>query len=427
VERQPRLSVVATSRNDDHGGHLVERMQWFVDGLAWNAERARIDTELVMVEWNPPAERPPLSDALRWPSTGDRLSVRIVTVPPAEHQRLVGEGGIPMMQMIAKNVGIRRARGTNVLATNIDILLAPSLFDFSTSGIGNGVLWRADRYDVEFPFDPLVTTVEQAYEFCESHPVRFERRDGVYYPETGRTLPIYQGLGDFVSWQVRHAADRALRLARSSGSGGPEGAGDARPTPGHHRPVDRSLRSLLAYAEDRARAIGDMAVLPKLNVNACGDYTLLSARDWDRLRGYPEWVVHSLHLDTIFMHQAHAAGLAFVDVEPPSVAFHMEHAAGSGWTPEAQKEHLESVRRRGMTHISPERLREEKRVLLAAHRRHFPVVYNDEEWGLATAEVTEWSPAAGSPTSSSSGGSGRRARRGAQSATERSTGSATTS
>ena len=64
--RQPHLSIVAASRNDDHGGNLFERMQLFVDGLADQARRFDMPTELVLVEWNPPADRPSLAEALRW-------------------------------------------------------------------------------------------------------------------------------------------------------------------------------------------------------------------------------------------------------------------------------------------------------------------------------------------------------------------------
>ena len=392
MSQAPRLSVVATSRNDDHGGHLVERMQWFVDGLAWNAERRGIATELVMVEWNPPSERPPLREVLSWPPPGGRLSARVITVPAAEHRRLAGDGGIPMLQMIAKNVGIRRAAGINVLATNIDILLAPSLFDLAVSKIGDGAVWRADRYDVEFPFGSGVATVEEAYAFCKAHPIRYERRDGIYYPGLGRRLPIYQGPGDFLAWQLRQAWHHGPHVGGSGARepGDADGAASP-PTLARHRPRSGSLGDLASFAAGRARALADLAVLPSLNVNACGDFTLLSARDWARLRGYPEWVVHSLHLDTIFMHQAHAAGLSFVDVEPPSVAYHMEHAAGSGWTPEAQEQHLSSVTNRGMDHITSERLRLEKRRLLAARRQGSPVMYNDENWGLAEAPVSEFS------------------------------------
>ncbi len=381
---RPRLSVVTTSRNDDHGGHLLERMQWFVDGLAWNADRRHVSVELVLVEWNPPEDRAPLIDTMRWPSGESMLSVRVLTVPHAEHQRLLPEGGIPMLQMIAKNVGIRRAHGDNVLATNIDILLAPELFDFTTTKIGDGTVWRADRNDVEFPFPDGVATVEEALAFCKSHPIRYERRDGIYYPRLGRVLPIYQGVGDFLAWQVTQLFSSVRHL------GGHPSHSAARPLlqlP-RHRPKDaRSLGAISRFALDRARALADLMILPRLNVNACGDFTLLSRHDWWRFRAYPELVVHSMHLDTIFMHQMHANGLRFVDVEPPAVAYHMEHASGSGWTPEGHQKHYAAVEQRGMPHIKPAELRAMKRSLLAAHNHE--VLYNQPDWGLEKADITD--------------------------------------
>jgi len=385
IDSPPCLSVVATSRNDDHGGHLLERMQWFVDGLAWNADRRGTSVELVLVEWNPPEDRAPLVDVMRWPPPKSMLSARILTVPHAEHERLVPDGGAPMMQMIAKNVGIRRARGDNVLATNIDILLAPELFDLATTRTGNGTVWRADRNDVEFPFSDDIVAVEEALAFCRSHPIRYERRDGIYYPGVGRALPIYQGVGDFLSYQVKQipASLRRLGVLASRTK--------ARPAPrlARHRPENaRSLRSVLRYAADRAVALADLATLPKLNVNACGDFTLLSRDDWCRFRGYPELVVHSMHLDTIFMHQMDANGLQFVDFQPPAVAYHMEHSEGSGWTPEGHLKHYAAVEQRGMPHIAPAELRAMKRSLLA--RRHGgTVLYNRPDWGLEQADVMD--------------------------------------
>jgi hypothetical protein len=390
TNNSPRLSVVATSRNDDHGGHLIERMQWFVDGLAWNADRRGCPAELVLVEWNPPEDRAPLLDILRWPAPESMLSVRILTVPAAEHARLLPSGGIPMLQMIAKNVGIRRALGDNVLATNIDILLSPQLFDLATTKIGSGTVWRADRTDVEFPFSEEVVTVEQALAFSDSHPIRYERRDGIYYPGRGRTLPIYQGLGDFLAWQAMTAPATFRRVVRWPA------ALDARPSPRllAHRPENaRSPRSVARFAANRATAAVDLMVLPKLNVNACGDFTLLSRHDWNASRGYPELLVHSMHLDTVFMHQMHANGMQFVDVEPPAVAYHMEHSEGSGWTPEGHAQHFAAVEQRHMPYIAPAELRAMKRSLLAAKRRQEIVLYNPPEWGLERADVTEVSAA----------------------------------
>src|SRR5260370_392130 len=83
--RQPHLSIVAASRNDDHGGNLFERMQLFVDGLADQARRFDLAIELVLVEWNPPADRPSLADALRW-EPAEQFQLRVITVPPEVHR-----------------------------------------------------------------------------------------------------------------------------------------------------------------------------------------------------------------------------------------------------------------------------------------------------------------------------------------------------
>jgi len=95
-----------------------------------------------------------------------------------------------------------------------------------------------------------------------------------------------------------------------------------------------------------------------------------------------------MHLDTIFIHQMDANGLRFVDIEPPAVAYHMEHSVGSGWTPEGHQKHFAAVAQRDMPHITPAELRRIKRSLHAA-RGQDTVLYNGPDWGLAEAALTE--------------------------------------
>lgn len=149
------------------------------------------------------------------------------------------------------------------------------------------------------------------------------------------------------------------------------------------------MRSLASFAGERAVALADLALLPKLNANACGDFTLLAKSDWHLFHGYPEMVVHSMHLDTVFLHQMHANGMRFVDLEPPAVAFHMEHAEGSGWTPEGEAKYFASVAKKGMPRISVVELRAMKRSMLADSRKKRLVMYNGTDWGLAGAEITD--------------------------------------
>lgn len=377
---EPVLSVVAASRNDDHGGSLVERTQWFVDGLDALARRHQAVVELVLVEWNPPDGRPPLAEVQHWPEGGSPLRVKIVTVGASVHRELVGDRGLPMMQMLAKNVGIRRAAAPRILATNIDVLIAPELFTTMLGAVEPRVVYRADRYDVEFPFTGVaegVSGFDEALAFCRSHPLRYARKDGIYYPGQGRALPIYQSLGDLVSFEAGRAVGR-LGARRSSGAA-------TEPKAPASRRV--ALSSALRALPDRWNAAVSLATAPKLHVNACGDFTLMSAESWSELRGYPEWIVHSWHLDTLLMHQAHGAGFEFVELAPPQVVFHMEHGQGSGWTPEGQVAHFKRVDATGIRTISSGELRRRKAELARNRREGHAMVYNAANWGMANAEL----------------------------------------
>jgi len=112
--------------NDDHGGNLLGRMQVFVDAWINQAKRHNLSSELIIVEWNPPAGRERLAKALRWPIDTGPCQVRIIEVPPEVHARYQQAAALPCTKMIAKNVGIRRARGEFILSTNIDIVFPAS-------------------------------------------------------------------------------------------------------------------------------------------------------------------------------------------------------------------------------------------------------------------------------------------------------------
>ena len=123
VDRDDRALAIAKLL----GGDLLHRIQVFVNGLAGQAERFRVPVELVIVEWNPPEDRPSLADAVSWPASTEYFGAHIIEVPREVHLRLENGDRLPLFQMIAKNVGIRRARGRFVLATNVDVLLSDEL------------------------------------------------------------------------------------------------------------------------------------------------------------------------------------------------------------------------------------------------------------------------------------------------------------
>lgn len=177
---RPYVSFVVTARNDDHGGNLLHRMQIFVTSLLEQTKKNNLSAELILVEWNPVPDRPRLHQALSWPTERNVCKVRIIEVSPEIHRRYQYSDRLPLFQMIAKNVGIRRARGRFVLATNIDLLFSNELMASLASGSQDlNAMYRIDRYDVssEVPADG---TIDQRLEYCRRNIIRINRRDGTF-------------------------------------------------------------------------------------------------------------------------------------------------------------------------------------------------------------------------------------------------------
>jgi hypothetical protein len=277
-------------------------------------ERFSRDVELILVDWNPPRDHPPLSQVL----TGSEVkgfTVRVITVPPEIHSELSVSSRLSFFQMIAKNVGIRRAEGDSVLATNIDILLSDELFLDSTGHLSDRCVYRADRVDI--PFDPT-TTVDPRLLRTEP-PIRINRKNGIYYPGVGSARQYVRGAGSRARVALKNPVDFVRRITRRVGG-----------TP-----------NLVRYR----RAFISIFVLPQLHLNACGDFTLMTRESWAELRGYPEWEMFSWNLDSVLLFQAAAAGFSSKElIEHP--AFHLEHS--SGFSLESQTTLFDRLARQGI-------------------------------------------------------------------------------
>jgi hypothetical protein len=221
----PYLSIVVTARNDDHGGNLLGRMQVFVNALIGQCRRHDLDAELVLVEWHPPPERESLLRALSWPQPMGPCRVRLIQVPPQIHRRYKLAETLPLYQMIAKNAGIRRARGQFVLATNIDIVFSDELMRFlAARRLERRRMYRIDRYDVASDV-PVDASLDEQLAWCRGHLIRLNAREGSF-PLTAEGLrgPFPEdiaspgaGLHFGSSWYPAHR-DSQDRLCRWAGN-----------------------------------------------------------------------------------------------------------------------------------------------------------------------------------------------------------------
>jgi len=393
-EADIHLSIVATSRNDNHGGYLTHRMQHFVNGLVAQCKRHGLRAELVLVEWNPPADRRPLAEELAWPEDCGPCDIRIITVPREVHARIPHGDKLPLFQMIAKNVGIRRARGQFVLATNIDILFSNEAIRFLRDRLKDGCLYRTDRVDVPTEL-PAVRDFEEVLRFCRDNSFRVHapgftlvKRDGHWHPRSplwGSFLVVWASF--VVLWNAGVAILKRPMAADFWMSLGSDA--DRKATFDLRRMakiVSRKARSLMRFM----RWAHQTVIKRELFTNACGDFTLLSAKDWARLTAYPEWPMYSWHLDSILLYQANRSGIREVYLGKSAPVYHIEHEPGSGFTPESSDKLFDRLAARGIPYLDWHKDVEPMVAKMDEQRaRGAPIRYNDADWGYANLRFAE--------------------------------------
>ncbi len=170
--KQPYFSVVITSRNDEHGGNTLRRMQVSLSGLLAQLEKHKIESELILVDWNPPADKPLVKDVIKWPDRLSYCTIRGIVVPPSIHLRYKYSDKIPMVAAVAVNCGIRRARGQFVLPGVIDLLYSDELMSYiATKTLREDERYRVDRCDVDRNVVRCGTLKEQL-DYCKRNIIK---------------------------------------------------------------------------------------------------------------------------------------------------------------------------------------------------------------------------------------------------------------
>ena len=280
------LSVIVASRNDSHGGNMLKRMQLFVNGLITQANRHNFPVELIIVEWNPASDKLTLQEVLPKPKHNDKLVLRYIEVPPEIHNQYRRAKEIPLFQMIAKNVGIRRAKGKFILCTNVDLLFPDSLFKILTrENLRADTYYRANRCDVPDNIDPG-WDIDKQLDWCSKNIIRKLGRDMRF-----KNVNLEQfGLNDksfFKKW-IFDKMTLGMKM---------------------FWPVEKTAYYLI-------------------DSFACGDFTLMAQEAWMNIRGYLELDLYSIHIDTLGLIFATALGYK-QHVFPANVCtYHIDHPMG---------------------------------------------------------------------------------------------------
>lgn len=343
-KQHPILSVVVVVRNDDYGGDFDRRFHTSMDALFRQAEQFKVAVELVLVYYNPLPKKASMTERIRFPFTSEYLTIRLVTVPPEIHAAFLADEKVkrkplPVLEFIAKNVGIRRASAPFVLSTNADIVLDDRLFAWiCTNPLSEKVLYRTNRFDFEF-------------ENGHGNSNRTKKKVTKLYCKYGQyRKPAFFSLGffeRFAPFAGKILRGYALLISRFG--------------------FLRKYRSFMAYT-DKSELF-----LTEHHYNACGDFTLLHKSVWELLRGYPEDTYSAMHTDSLLMSAALASGLK--EKILPFPVYHQQH---TNTFEHNAPDYYEDVMFKRLISDSNRMFKEQK-----------PLTGNDESWGLGNIKLEE--------------------------------------
>ena len=110
-----KISAIIVSRNDNYGGHLNERATYAI-----NSALATYD-EVIYVDWNSPTHSLiyDIQDNLEL-----KGNLKHIVIPPDAAAQLTNfdPQAQKCCEVLARNIGIRRATGDYIVSTNIDII-----------------------------------------------------------------------------------------------------------------------------------------------------------------------------------------------------------------------------------------------------------------------------------------------------------------
>ena len=331
---------MATSRNDNHGGDTLKRMRLFVSGLLEQCRKYQTKIELIIVEWNPPKDKPLLNEILPKPESDDFLIIRYVIVPNEIHQKYKHGDSVPLYQMIAKNIGIRRAKGKFVLCTNIDLIFSNELFTRMTSQtLDPTKVYRANRCDIP-------GSIEETWSF--NRQLEFAEENII---STAGKNCHYSYLVKAPEWAYRR------------------------------RIVARTLQWI---AMIRAKIFENPIELQLrlLDTDACGDFTMMTKDAWLEIQGYPELDLYSIHVDSMGLIAAEAKGYHQVIFPPDACTYHIHHE--TGWASMSPLEKIKFWSER--PGIGWDAVLEAGKYLLINHTTYD---VNPADWGYAHVELEE--------------------------------------
>ncbi|MFT6210365.1 MAG: hypothetical protein ACJATE_000981 [Bacteroidia bacterium] len=337
----PYISLVFVGRNDNYGGDFKQRLQVCVNDAFQQLNKHHISAEILFVNYNPLEEVAKIEDFISWPISTDRVSVKIVSVPREYHKQNISEGtvkNVPVLEYMAKNIGIRRAKGEYLLLMNPDILIPNSIYQYiAARKLKESSFYRVDRVDYRAELKGVS---------LDSNEVK-NSAFKVYLK--GFQYGI-EGYSNWKLWGLRRINEFRIFF---------------------HLRIMVTLRYaflLIGWKPNPHNAEF------RFHCNVSGDFMLMHRYNWLKLKGYPENTYMSLHTDALMVVMAATSRLK--EVIFPAPIFHKDHQRRYDASQEQVSEYREVYlvfQNKAQTMI-----RDQK-----------PIVANSDNWGLKNVELPE--------------------------------------
>lgn len=259
-----KVSVVLVGRNDDYGGRQVERVNY--------AMNCMLDTfdEVIYVDWNTDGPKT-LIDDLDIKVHPEKLV--IITVPPAQCKEIMGSvnyaAGQKCCEVLARNVGIRRATGDIIIDSNTDIIPPKREFlDVLLASLRKGDMYTIAKHDVEI--DVLNEMYKQSGSYLAVRDI----------------VPLQYGVNPISKRLIFPSLEMNLEIMST--------------LPVEHHHVASSL------------------------ICACGDMQIAHKETWWAIKGFEESMMKRMYIDSIVQYKVILNGGTVRATSFPPI-YHIEH------------------------------------------------------------------------------------------------------
>lgn len=241
-----KISAVWASRDDNFPPGVNRRLANSIGQFQWQAKKAGISIECIVVDWNPPQG----GDLARKLQRRGISGVRIIQVPSGDAVSPNSPSQAVYLEYPAKNIGLFRASGDEVVVLSNDAIVSTELFSaiLARPRLSNSFL-RADRTDYNFPL-----------------------------------LAAKKGLREPTLLHVRHGVSESDPITLPAAKWGRPGRGS--------QPLDgESSINGLIFSPPGGSA---EHFLRGMHTNAAGDFISASRTNWIRAGGFDEtnWVTN---------------------------------------------------------------------------------------------------------------------------------------